>query len=67
MVTFLVILALALGVGYLIFKDQLKDENNNNIPDVVEKPIVAVVEKVKKSTKKDTPKKSTKKSVKKSK
>lgn len=61
--TVLLILAVLAGVSFLLIKSgKLSDKNGNNIPDVVEKPIVEVVEKVKKTAKKATAKKSAKKS-----
>ncbi len=58
MVTIIVILAILAGVSFLLVKSgKLKDDNGNNIPDVVEKPIVEVVEKVKKTAKKVSDKK----------
>lgn len=63
MVTIIVVLAIAAGVTFLLVKSgKLKDVNGNNIPDVVEKPVVEVVAKVKKTAKKVVDKKSTKKS-----
>jgi ribonucleotide monophosphatase NagD (HAD superfamily) len=63
MVTIIVVLAIAAGVTFLLVKSgKLKDDNGNNIPDVVEKPVVEVVAKVKKTAKKVVDKKSTKKS-----
>ena len=63
MVTIIVVLAIAAGVAFLLVKSgKLKDDNGNNIPDVIEKPVVEVVAKVKKSAKKVVEKKSTKKS-----
>jgi hypothetical protein len=59
MVTIIVVLAIAAGVAFLLVKSgKLKDDNGNNIPDVVEKPVVEVVAKVKKTAKKVTAKKS---------
>lgn len=63
MVTIIVVVAILAGVSFLLIKSgKLKDDNGNNIPDVVEKPVVEVVAKVKKTTKKVTAKKSEKKS-----
>ena len=59
MVTIIVVLAIAAGVAFLLVKSgKLKDDNGNNIPDVVEKPVVEVVAKVNKTAKKVTAKKS---------
>lgn len=59
MVTIIVVLAIAAAVAFLLVKSgKLKDENGNNIPDVVEKPVVEIVTKVKKTAKKVTAKKS---------
>jgi hypothetical protein len=67
MVTIIVVLVIAAGVAFLLVKSgKLKDDNGNNIPDVVEKPVVEVVEKVKKTAKKAATKVSTKKTTKKS-
>ncbi len=49
-----ILLAVVGGVTYLITKGKIKDENNNNIPDVVEEKIEDVkkaVEVVKETTK----------------
>jgi len=63
MVTIIVVLAIAAGVAFLLIKSgKLKDDNGNNIPDVVEKPVVEVVAKVKKAAKKVSDKKSSIKS-----
>jgi len=63
MVTIIVVVAILAGVSFLLIKSgKLKDDNGNNIPDVVEKPVVEVVAKVKKTAKKVTAKKSEKKS-----
>ena len=63
MVTIIVMLAIAAGVTFLLVKSgKLKDDNGNNIPDVIEKPVVDAVQKVKKTAKKATEKKSVKKS-----
>jgi hypothetical protein len=63
MVTIIVVLAIAAGFAFLLIKSGVfADDNGNNVPDVVEKPIVKVVERVKKTTKKATAKKSAKKS-----
>jgi len=62
MVTIIVVLLISAGVVYLLVKSgKLKDDNGNNIPNVVEKPVVDVVEKVKKTAKKVTAKKLEKK------
>lgn len=57
----LLVLAIAAGVTFLLMKSgKVKDANNNNIPDVVEKPIEEVkevVKKVKKVAKKAAKKK----------
>jgi hypothetical protein len=46
-----ILLAVAGGVTYLLMKKgKIADVNNNNIPDVVEKPIEEVKEVVKKTT-----------------
>jgi topoisomerase IA-like protein len=64
MVTIIVILVILAGVAFLLVKNgKLKDDNGNNIPDVVEKPIVEVVEKVKKTAKKVSDKKVSDKKV----
>ena len=45
-----IVLAVAGGVTYLLMKKgKIQDANNNNIPDVVEKPIEEVKEVVKKT------------------
>ena len=66
MVYVIVILAIAAGVTFLLMKSgKIKDDNGNNIPDVVEKPVEevkAVVQKVKKVAKVSSAKKSVKKS-----
>jgi hypothetical protein len=59
MVTIIVVLTIAAAVSFLLVKSgKLKDDNGNNVPDVVEKPVVEVVAKVKKTVKKVTAKKS---------
>lgn len=46
-----IVLAVATGVTYLLMKKgKIQDANNNNIPDVVEKPIEEVKEVVKKTS-----------------
>ena len=46
-----VVLAVAGGITYFLMKKgKIQDANNNNIPDVVEKPIEEVKEVVKKTT-----------------
>jgi len=45
-----IVLAVAGGITYLLMKKgKIQDANNNNIPDVVEKPIEEVKEVVKKT------------------
>ena len=41
-----ILLAVVGGVAYLINKGKIKDENNNNIPDVVEEKIEEAAEEV---------------------
>ncbi len=46
-----IVLAVAGGITYFLMKKgKIQDANNNNIPDVVEKPIEEVKEVVKKTT-----------------
>lgn len=68
MIYVIFILAIAAGVTFLLMKSgKVKDENNNNIPDVLEVKVAEVkevVEKAKKVAKKVTKKPAKKKAAK---